>query len=264
MIKIAIAGTSGLAQYIAYYISTLTSHQFIFLSRNDNPGLTAKGWQVIKVDYGDNNDLQYALTGIDTVISTISGQPEIALIDAAAQLHVRRFVPSEFEGSQSTRPAADILDRGNRRSLARLQGYAKYGMEYAVFACGIFYERFAPGGMASFQIGKSTRIDAEGDYLMNIRTMTTEIPYFNVMGDSWPTEFRVYGERMALSDVVNVVENVRGVQFEKLSLPTNPLKLLWHMRKLLATSWSNGAFTTFNVNPQKFRDWLHAAWSLAS
>ncbi|KGM92002.1 uncharacterized protein PADG_11789 [Paracoccidioides brasiliensis Pb18] len=141
MIKIAIAGTSGLAQYI----STQTCHQFIFFSRNDNPGLTAKGWQVIKVDYGDENDLQYALTGIDTVISTISGQPEIALIDAAAQLHVRRFVPSEFEGSQSTRPAADILDRGNRSSLARLQGYAKYGMEYAVFCLWDILRTFCSG-----------------------------------------------------------------------------------------------------------------------
>ncbi|ODH26757.1 hypothetical protein ACO22_04442 [Paracoccidioides brasiliensis] len=134
MIKIAIAGTSGLAQY---NLHTNMSP--------DNPGLTAKGWQVIKVDYGDENDLQYALTGIDTVISTISGQPEIALIDAAAQLHVRRFVPSEFEGSQSTRPAADILDRGNRSSLARLQGYAKYGMEYAVFCLWDILRTFCSG-----------------------------------------------------------------------------------------------------------------------
>jgi len=33
MIKIAIAGTSGLAQYIAHYLSTQTYHQFVFLSR---------------------------------------------------------------------------------------------------------------------------------------------------------------------------------------------------------------------------------------
>jgi hypothetical protein len=33
MIKVAIAGTGGLAQYIAHYISTQTYHQFIILSR---------------------------------------------------------------------------------------------------------------------------------------------------------------------------------------------------------------------------------------
>jgi hypothetical protein len=34
MIKVAIAGTNGLAQYIANLIDTQTSHQFILLSRN--------------------------------------------------------------------------------------------------------------------------------------------------------------------------------------------------------------------------------------
>lgn len=33
MIKVAIAGTNGLAQLLAHYIETTTSHQFVFLSR---------------------------------------------------------------------------------------------------------------------------------------------------------------------------------------------------------------------------------------
>ena len=34
MIRVAIAGTNGLAQYIANFIDTQTSHQFVVLSRN--------------------------------------------------------------------------------------------------------------------------------------------------------------------------------------------------------------------------------------
>ncbi|PGH00945.1 hypothetical protein GX51_05494 [Blastomyces parvus] len=245
MIKVAIAGTSGLAQYIAHHISTQTYHQFIFLSRYDNPGLAAKGWQILKVDYSSSS-LRYALTGIDTVISTISGEAEIALIDAAAHVHVRRFVPSEFEGPPSMRPAGNVLDRGNANSLARLQYYEQYGMQYAVFACGIFYERFAPGGMAAFQLGKGTYIDGEGDYLINVRTMKAEIPYFNILGapvvvcmtsaqdlaryivaaldlPQWTTEFRVCGSRMTLGDIVREAEIVRGAQFEKLILTDESL-----------------------------------------
>ncbi|PGH02593.1 hypothetical protein AJ79_07597 [Helicocarpus griseus UAMH5409] len=305
MIKIAIAGTSGLAQYLAHYISTQTYHQFIFLSRNNNPGLAAKGWQVIKVDYNNSNQLQYALTGIHTVISTISGQAEIALIDAAAQRHIRRFVPSEFEGRPSTRPAANILDRGNRASLTRLQHYAQYGMQYAVFACGIFYERFAPGGMATFQLGKGTYIDGEGDYLMNIRTMKAEIPYFNAAGEpvyvcmtsaqdlaryivaaldlpQWTTEFRVCGERMALGDIVKAAEIMRGVSFEKTILSDESLEhslayakasgnvvQQWRLHHVLATTAGCYDFTTpnlhslVNVNPQRFSNWLYAAWASA-
>ena len=36
MIKVAIVGTNGLAQYIANLIDTQTSHQFIVLSRHVN------------------------------------------------------------------------------------------------------------------------------------------------------------------------------------------------------------------------------------
>ncbi|OJD16972.1 hypothetical protein AJ78_02906 [Emergomyces pasteurianus Ep9510] len=303
MIKVAIAGTSGLAQYIAHYLSTETYHQLIFLSRNNNPGLNAKGWQVLKVDYANSNSLQYALTGIDTVISTIPGEAEIALIDAAAHVHVQRFIPSEFEGLPSMRPVANVLDRGNANSLARLQHYAQDGMQYAVFACGIFYERFAPGGMAALQLGKGTYIDSEGSYLINVRTMKAEIPYFNVLGEpvcvcmtsaqdlaryivaaldlpQWMTEFRVCGERMTLGDVVNEVEIMRGVQFEKDILTYETLESSmtyakfsgnqpqqWRLHHLLATAAGSYDFGSPNLHPlvkvipQRFRDWLHAAWA---
>lgn len=33
MIKVAVVGTNGLAQYIVHYLATQTSHQFVILSR---------------------------------------------------------------------------------------------------------------------------------------------------------------------------------------------------------------------------------------
>jgi hypothetical protein len=54
---------------------------------------------VVVVDYDNQTDLLYALRGTDLVISTISGSPQINLIDAASRAEVRRFVPSEFEGN---------------------------------------------------------------------------------------------------------------------------------------------------------------------
>ena len=63
------------------------------------------------VDYSKKSELRFALAGVDTVISTISGAAQIALIDAAAAAHVRRFVPSEFEGS----PAARTTERSVRQ-----------------------------------------------------------------------------------------------------------------------------------------------------
>nr|KMM66734.1 hypothetical protein CPAG_03072 [Coccidioides posadasii RMSCC 3488] len=232
MVNVAIAGSSGLAQFIANYLSTKTCHQFIILSRFPNPGLVSRGWQVLEVDYYNNSKLRYMLTGVDVVISTISGPAEASLITAAAQVNVRRFIPSEFEGPPSKRTISKLPDRGNCQSLSLLQ---QYEMEYTIFTCGVFYERLAPGGMAAFQLGKGTYIDKEGEYLINIPSMETEVPHLSDGQDSmicmtsaqdvaravvaaldlprWPREFRMFGDRMSLTGLVGTVESVFGGSF---------------------------------------------------
>jgi nucleoside-diphosphate-sugar epimerase len=170
---------------------------------------------------------------VDTVISTVSGSPQLALIEAAANVHVRRFVPSEFEGSPGLRPVGDVLDRGKRAALQRLQQYQQYGMDYTVFTCGIFYERFAPGGMGSLNIGTGTGVAAEGDYVMDVRRMKASVPHYNSAGNvihicltsaqdvarfivaaldlpNWPTELRMRGDRLSVLEVVQEAETMRG------------------------------------------------------
>ena len=250
--KVAIAGTGGLAQYIAHHLAAGIYHQFILLSRTvgsrfiwligsltfpkPKPLLTAKGWQVIVVDYADPNSLRFKLSGVDTVISTITGAAQIALIDAAASVHVRRFAPAEFEGLPALRSPQNLADRDKDASLARLQYYAQHSpsrMSYTVFVCGILYERFAPGGMAASAIGLQCGTSGEGEYLMDIRRMRARIPHFNAAGEivhicmtsaedvgrfvvaaldlpQWPTEMRMCGERMSASNVVRVAELMIG------------------------------------------------------
>jgi nucleoside-diphosphate-sugar epimerase len=195
--------------------------------------MTAKGWQVIQVSYSNTSDLRYKLAGVDTVISTINGDAQLALIHAAAAAHVRRFVPSEFEGSPTARSTSDIFDCGRRAALGLLQQYESRGMRFAVFTCGVFYERFAPGGMRAYQIGLRSAIGGEGEYIMDIRNGKAMIPYFNSDGQpvyvcmtsardmarflvaslelsSWPRELRLRGDRMTVSEIVSVGEALRG------------------------------------------------------
>ncbi|KAI1915123.1 hypothetical protein LOZ61_001798 [Ophidiomyces ophidiicola] len=299
MVNIAIAGSSGLAQFIAHYISTKTCHQFIVLSRAPKPALASKGWQVLQVDYREYSKICYALKGVDVVISTVSGQAEHALIAAAAQVKVRRFIPSEFEGSPSRRPDSKLPDRGNATSLSLLQ---QSGMEYTVFTCGIFYERFAPGGMAAFQLGRGSYIDQEGEYLINVRSMKADIPYLSDGRNSvvcmtsaqdvaravvaaldlprWPTEFTMYGERTYLTNLVGIVETVfsRPVQMSFLSddmldeqlvraKASNDVREQWRLCHLMATL--NGCYdfgtcnlnTLINTRPQRFQNWLSMVWA---
>lgn len=204
------------------------------LTRQTNPAMTARGWQVIQVIYSNASDLRYKLAGVDTVISTINGDAQLALIDAAAAAHVRRFVPSEFEGSPSARPTADVFDYGRRAALSRLHYCeVQQGMKFTVFACGVFYERFGPGGMRASQIGLRSPIGGEGEYIMDIRNSKAMIPYYNSAGQpvyvcmtsasdvarfvvaaldlsSWPRELRMKGERMTVSQLVSLGEALRG------------------------------------------------------
>lgn len=107
-------------------------------------------------------------------------------------------------------------------------------MSHTIFVCGVFYERFAPGGMASKQLGKGTYADSEGDYVMDVRDLTAEFPHKNSSGQlvhicmtsaqdvakyivaaleipEWPTEIRMKGDRMSVRDVVRVAEQMRGL-----------------------------------------------------
>lgn len=203
------------------------------LTVQPHPTMSARGWQVIQVTYSNTSDLRYKLVGVDTVISTVNGDAQLALIDAAAAAHVRRFVPSEFEGSPTARPSDDIFDCGRRAALTRLQNYEPYGMRYTVFTCGLFYERFGPGGMRASQIGLRSAIGGEGEYMMDIRNGKAMIPSFDLGGQpvyvcmmsardvarfvvaaldltSWPRELRMIGERMTVSEVVSIGEALRG------------------------------------------------------
>lgn len=240
--KIAIAGSSGLAQIIARYLQD-TVHTTLILSRYAQPSLEQQGYQTAVVDYDDQNLLRFMLRGVDVVISTVSGNPQINLIDAAAHSGVQRFVPAEFEGPINHRPANnDPLDRGKRAVLARLRDWShhsRHRMAFTIFSCGVFYERFAPGGLATYDIGSSTGIQRQGSYLMDVAAGTAEIcertsngqPIYISMTsvydlaryivaaldlglDRWQPEFRLRGDRRTVTEIVQwgaVVKNIQSL-----------------------------------------------------
>lgn len=168
------------------------------------------GAQVAVVDFANVNELRYALQGVDLVISTIPGQLQLNLIDAAHLARVRTFVPSEFEGALARRPQpsnGDPLDRGSAMALERLRVLAQpqqdhhhhqhhqqphaqpppapYPMSFTVFSCGVLYERLAPGGLAAFNIGTgqtAPTLYGQGDYLADVGNATAEIVETNAQG----------------------------------------------------------------------------------
>jgi hypothetical protein len=202
--------------------------------------LEALGYQIAVVNYDSQDDLRYTLRGIDLVISTVSGNPQINLIDAAAHSDVRRFVPAEFEGPPGRRPRNDPLDRGRAATLDRLRHWShhhRHRMASTIFICGVFYERFARGGLGSLGIGTSTNVYYQGSYLMDVEASTAEIverqsggqavPIFlcltsvydvvqflvaalDIPLQNWPAEFKMRGDRRSVAEVVLYAESVKG------------------------------------------------------
>lgn len=195
------------------------------------------------VDYANVEDLRYILRGIDLVISTIPGEAQLNLIHAARFARVRTFVPSEFEGTLANRPrTGDLLDRGSSGSaLQLLNEYAqearnRRAMRYAVFTCGVFYERFQPGGLgATGNIGLGSGVAAPGSYLVNADAAGADVVHRNARGreivvsmtslfdvarfvaaaidigpERWPRELRMRGDQLTVQAIVQALSDARG------------------------------------------------------
>lgn len=203
----------------------------LLTTSQEKPHLTRHGYQILVLDYADRNTLQYALTGIDVVISVVPSEIQTNFIDAAIMAGVRRFVPAEYEGMPGLRTASGPLDRHRSHVLAYLRLRSDQ-IEYTSFVCGIFYERFAPGGLARFNIGIRSGIPNEGDYMVNIRSMIAEVPvtldghvFLRMTAaadvakyivksldivDRWPEEMTMCGERRTCIQLLEAVALVRG------------------------------------------------------
>jgi hypothetical protein len=111
-------------------------------------------------------------------------------------------------------------------------------MRFTVFTCGLLYERFARGGLASINVGNSTNANYQGAYLMDVGQSTAEIVERNMAGrpiyvsmisandvarflvaaiemgpDNWPGELRMTGERRTISEVVHWAEAIKGGKY---------------------------------------------------
>lgn len=171
--------------------------------------------------------------GVDTVISTVPGNAQLRLIEAAVACGVRRFAPAEFEGLPALRIANDPLDRGKAAALALLQHYRGY-IQSTVFVCGILYERLSINGLISHRIGTNSGFANEGDYIVDARNMTAQAPVYDSANNlanlcltssydvgrfvvqaldmpQWPTELSMCGERTSVSALIETVKQCRGI-----------------------------------------------------
>lgn len=167
------------------------------------------------------------------MISTVTGSNQVPLIKAAVAARVRRFAPAEFEGPPQLRPANDPLDRG-RSDARRWLAYYSGNIETTVFICGIFYERFQPGGLVRARIGARSGYGNEGDYIMDVANMSAQAPAYDsnnqpnvtvcmtsvadvarfvtraIEMPRWPAELHMSGERLTVQQLLLVVRHLKS------------------------------------------------------
>ena len=100
-------GTGGIGQHIVGGIVAAKKFTVKVLTRQDPSSasdLTAKGVEVIKVDYANHEQLVRALRGVHTVIVSLISmdasciESQVNLLNAALEAKVKRFAPSEWTG----------------------------------------------------------------------------------------------------------------------------------------------------------------------
>jgi len=110
-------------------------------------------------------------------------------------------------------------------------------MQFTIFSCGIFMERFAPNGLHGYcGIGGGAGLLGPNDYLVNVEAGTAQILENDARGrpaqvaltsvydvarfiaaaievgpHTWPREIRMRGDHMSVGDIVTTVANVRNI-----------------------------------------------------
>lgn len=172
------------------------------------------------------------------VISTIKGPEQLALIKCAALANVQLFIPSAFSGPTQSTPSS--LDTSEWQTVLDTLKFcrSKTGMNFTIFTCGIFYERFAPGGLNAVQISTSNNrhaaVGEECNFLVDMRAAKATLPVpgsheasicmtsardvakyivaslraFENLA-AWPAEFKFCIEKLKMSELLAICSRVR-------------------------------------------------------
>ncbi|KAH9211906.1 hypothetical protein DL95DRAFT_341200 [Leptodontidium sp. 2 PMI_412] len=234
MVKVAVAGGSGgVGRAIIDALKEQKTHDFVILSRKDNPALEAEvGAKVISVDYTDSSSAQKTLEDhqIHTVISALSIQSEehsnaqIGLIRAAAAASsVKRFVPSEFGIPYEEKHIA-VLPLAAFKSAA-VDELKKTDLEYTLFTNGFFMDYLGLPKVKSYLTPMVIVLDIQhrvagipgSGNTPVVLTTTKDVGKFVVASlglEKWSERSIMVGDRKTWNEILAIAEKATGTKFQ--------------------------------------------------
>ncbi|GIK05565.1 hypothetical protein Aspvir_009678 [Aspergillus viridinutans] len=243
MVTVAVAGGgSGIGLDIVQAVLDAKKHDVIVLSRSDQPHLSSQGADVRVVGYGSAEDVRESLRGVHTVISCIaaygsnSTTSELALLEAAKQAGVARFVPSEWNSD-----CYDVVDLYSGKGIV-WKAVQSSGLEYTRFINGLWMNVFGPGcvrdeeealgaykGRPPFAIDlkAGTAIITGDASQMVVISKTQDIGRFVAAAldlPKWEPESRIVGDRITFTEVAELAKSRCGRDIQIKVMPTENLK----------------------------------------
>lgn len=233
MVTVAVAGgNSTIASNIINAILASKKHQLVVLSRSPQPDLETKGAVVRVVDYNSHEQLTKALEGIHTVLSCIwsydsaIATSQLALLEAAKEAKVKRFVPSEWSV-----PAYDKVAYYKVKESV-WEAVKKSGLEYTRFNNGLWLNIWAADAPREEAVGRSGYLGPS--LIIDIKAGTASIPgdgsrkvAFTDMRDigkyvaaaldfeKWDEDSFIVGEKVSVNEFVDKVERITGKSLNK-------------------------------------------------
>ena len=226
MVKVAIAGGTGdVGRHIVDSIVAAKKHDLIILARSPNSDLEKLGVNVATVSYDDPSSLTSALQGVHTLICTIAASQgdeqvntQLALIKAAQEAGVSRFMPSEFGVAGYIDDPVEYF----RYKAQVVEAVKKSGLEYTLFENGFFMNYLAAGtaGMGYFPVNLfivdvercTALIPGDGSSIFSITRVEDVALSVNALLDlpTWPEYSRVAGSRLDWNELITLAERIRG------------------------------------------------------
>jgi len=224
-------GTGGIGHHIVTAILETKKYTVKVFSRQDpsvSADLTAKGADVVQVDYSNHASLVKELQGVHTVISSLISlddsciQSQINLLNACLEAKVKRFAPSEFAGKHGPNTTVELYRKLKFPVREKVQAS---GIEYTLFNTGIFMDYFASPQKASpslknlivgvdFNKGEADIIGTGDDPLC--LTRGEDVGRFVTAAldlDKWDEELGMVGSRTTWNELIKLGEQVRRKKF---------------------------------------------------
>ncbi|KAH9172142.1 NAD-P-binding protein [Lactarius sanguifluus] len=244
--------------------STGQTHALIDLSQGSKTTVDPAA-KLIPVDYSDKESIKTALVGVDVVISTIAPAVfdlQVGIAQAAKEVGVKLFVPSEFGGPTEGETEGFLGDKG------KIQEQLKaIGIPYALFYTGGFSDYlFVPFLDLDVTSGKVS-IGGDGSKPIPFTSRPGIARYISHVLTHLPVDqlenrsFTITGDTKSFNEIFKEYEAKTGKKLEVTYIPVSELNARLASNPRDIPTFVHNYWATLVESPTKTDNHLYPEWN---